>query len=135
MLFNPGNKEENIVIEDQSRNTGENIQFTKKILEGRDPELKTGLILQKPYMERRAYATAMKQWPEIEWQVTSPNVTYDDYIEKFDEERLIHIIVGDTWRIKEYAEQGYQIPQEMPDEVEASLKELIKKGYTKHIDT
>lgn len=134
-LIELGNKENNLVIEDQSRNTGENIQFTKKLLEGHDPELKTGLIVQKPYMERRAYAAAMKQWPEIEWQVTSPTITYDDYIEKFDEERLINIIVGDTWRIKEYAKQGYQIPQEMPDEVETSLKELIKKGYTKHIDS
>lgn len=128
-----------IIIEDQAQNCGENISFTKKILEEKYRTnlegLKTGLIVQKPYMERRAYAAATKQWPEIEWSVTSPNISYEDYIDQFDEERLIHIMVGDTWRIKDYAEKGFQTPQEMPEEVEKSLKELINRGYTQHIRT
>ena len=132
-LLELNHNEENIIIEDQSTNTGENIQFTKKIVEELDLDYQTGLLVQKPYMERRAYATACQQWPEIDWQVTSPDISYEDYIEKFDEERLIHIIVGDTWRIKDYAKKGFQIPQEMPDEVEEAMNILIKKGYTKHI--
>lgn len=122
-----------IIVEDQATNSGENVQLTKKILADKYPDLETGLIVQKPYMERRAYATAMKQWPEIKWQATSPNISYDDYIDKHDEERLINLVVGDTWRVKEYAKQGFQIPQDMPEEVETAMKNLIDRGYTKHI--
>lgn len=132
-LIERGVPAQKIIIEDKATNCGENVLFTKELLADND-DLKTGLIVQKPYMERRAYATATQQWPEMGWQVTSPNISYENYIEKHDEEKLIHIIVGDTWRIKAYAEKGFQIPQDMSEEVENSLKQLINKGYTKHID-
>lgn len=122
-----------IIIEDKSTNCGENVQFTKEILKDRDPAVTTGIIVQKPYMERRAFATAEKQWPAIDWQVTSPNISYDDYINDNDEVRLINILVGDTQRVVEYAKAGYQIEQEMPEEVEQALEYLIEKGYTKHL--
>lgn len=124
---------DDITVEDKSTNCGENVTFTKEILKDHEPALQTGLIVQKPYMERRALATASKQWPEIEWQVTSSNVSYDDYIKKYDEAKLIHIMVGDTWRVKDYAAKGFQTEQEMPEEVETALKKLIDRGYTKHI--
>jgi len=75
-----------IIIEDKATNCGENVQFTKALLEDRDPPLTTGIVVQKPYMERRAFATVEKQWPEIQWQVSSPNISYDDYINDNDEE-------------------------------------------------
>lgn len=122
-----------IIVEDQATNCGENVQFTKAILTQNYPNLKSGVIVQKPYMERRAYATACKQWPEIDWKVTSPTISYEAYIEQYDEDRLINIMVGDTQRVRDYAEKSFQIPQDMPEEVEKSLKELINRGYTKHI--
>lgn len=122
-----------IIIEDKAKNCGENVQFTKEILKDREPPLTSGVIVQKPYMERRAFATAEKQWPEIDWFVTSPNLTYDQYIHDNDEERLIHLLVGDTQRVIEYADKGYQTPQDMPDNVREALDALIKKGYTKHL--
>lgn len=132
-LIELGIKEKDITIEDKASNCGENVTFTKEILQKEKPDLATGLIVQKPYMERRSHATACKQWPEIEWQVTSPRISYDEYIEKFDEERLINIMVGDTQRIKEYADKGFQTRQEIPENVEEALQKLIDKDYTKHI--
>ena len=129
-LLELGLPEDKIIVEDQATNCGENVQLTKPLVPS---HLQTGIVVQKPYMERRAYATACQQWPELSWQVTSPTMSYEGYIEKFDEDRLIHILVGDTSRVKDYAEKGFQIPQDMPQEVENSLKELINKGYTKHI--
>jgi len=122
-----------IIIEDKATNCGENVQFTKALLEDRDPPLTTGIVVQKPYMERRAFATVEKQWPEIQWQVSSPNISYDDYINDNDEERLINILVGDTQRVIEYAKSGYQTVQDMPDDVKQAMETLIKKGYTKHL--
>ena len=75
-----GADEDCIIIEDQATNCGENIQFTKAILQQKMPEVKTGLITQKPYMGRRAYATACKQWPKINWRVNTPAISYEDYV-------------------------------------------------------
>jgi hypothetical protein len=57
-LMELGGKEKDIIIEDKSTNCGENVTFTKELLKDNDPEVQTGLIIQKPYMERRALATA-----------------------------------------------------------------------------
>src|SRR5262249_900454 len=71
---------ENILIEPNSTNTGENIQFTKRLLaeKGFDPH--QFIVVQKPYMERRSYATFRQYWPEKEVIVTSPQVSFRDYL-------------------------------------------------------
>src|SRR6266545_7469731 len=65
-----------ILIEPTSTNTGENIVFTKRLLavHGLDPQ--RFIVVQKPYMERRSYATFRKFWPEKEVLVTSPQVSF-----------------------------------------------------------
>jgi len=125
--------EDKIISEDKATNCGENIQFSKALLAERNIPVETGIIVQKPYMERRAYAAACKQWPEMSWQVTSPKISYDGYLKDQNEGRLINIMVGDTARIIDYAKKGFQTEQEMPETIENSLKELINRGYNKHI--
>src|SRR5882672_10609062 len=67
-----GVPEDRILIENRSTNTGENVLFTKQLLaeKGLDPQ--TFIVVQKPYMERRSYATFRKVWPEKQVRVTSP---------------------------------------------------------------
>src|SRR3954447_19359159 len=48
---------ESILIEPHSTNTGENIEFTKRLLAERGLDLQKFIVVQKPYMERRAFAT------------------------------------------------------------------------------
>ena len=55
---------ERIVIENRSTNTGENVQFTRQLLAERQLFPQRFILVQKPYMERRSYATFTKQWPE-----------------------------------------------------------------------
>lgn len=125
---------EAILIENQSTNTGENITFTQKLLEERGLECKTFILAQKPYMERRTYATFMKQWPGKEILVTSPQMTMAEYPnEEISFERMLNIMVGDLQRIKLYPEKGFQIPQEMPDEVWQAFEKLVALGYNKHL--
>ena len=62
-----GVPKEKILLEDKSTNTGENIQFTKALLDAENIVVQKIILVQKPYMERRAYATCKKQWPEVEW--------------------------------------------------------------------
>lgn len=134
VAFNMGVPKENILIENKSTNTGDNIIFTKKLLEERNIQPDKFIVVQKPYMERRAYATFKKIWPDKELIVTSPPISFEEYPDELrSREDVIGIIVGDLQRIKIYPERGFQIPQEIPSEVWDAYEKLIEAGYTKHI--
>ena len=133
-----GVPEEHILIENRSTNTGENILFTKRLLakEGIDPQ--RFILVQKPYMERRSYATFRRLWPEKDVLVTSPQVSFDEYLDTYSSQELsrddvVSIMVGDLQRIKLYPGKGFQIYQEIPGDVWAAYKELVKAGYDKYL--
>ena len=69
-----------MLIESRSTNTGENVSFTRQLLAERGLDPPRFILVQKPYMERRTFATFKKVWPEPEIAVTSPQVTMDDYL-------------------------------------------------------
>ncbi len=56
-----------------------------------------------------------------------------DPTEKIPMELIIHIIVGDLQRLKEYPEKGFQIRQEIPGGVWNVYLELLEKGFTHHL--
>jgi uncharacterized SAM-binding protein YcdF (DUF218 family) len=135
-----GVPKDRILIENQSTNTGENIRFTKQLLAGRGFTPEKLIVVQKPYMERRAYATFRVSWPEVEVLVTSPQLAFEEYLERrVDEsitrEQIISIMVGDLQRIKVYPDKGFQIPQPIPDDVWSAYENLIKAGYDRHLIT
>lgn len=47
-----------------------------------------------------------------------------------DATKVINMLVGDTQRITLYAERGFAIPQEFPDDVEQAYRRLVEAGYT-----
>ncbi|HWB26428.1 MAG TPA: YdcF family protein [Chitinophagaceae bacterium] len=125
---------ESILIENMSTNTGENIQFTQKLLKEKDIDPQSFIVVQKPYMERRSYATFKQHWPEKKLMVTSPQISFEDYPnDEIPLERVINIMVGDLQRIKEYPAKGFQIYQEIPAPVWDAYNQLIAAGYNKHL--
>jgi uncharacterized SAM-binding protein YcdF (DUF218 family) len=125
---------EKILIENKSTNTGENVEFTKRLLTEHGLDFNSFILVQKPYMERRTYATFMKVWPGKKFIVTSPQIAFKDYPNDIiTKEMAINIMVGDLQRIKIYPEKGYQIYQEIPDKVWSAGQKLIELGYTKHL--
>ncbi len=70
---------ERILIEAGSTNTGENVDLSRKLLLERNVRPKKAIVVQKPYMERRAYATFRKRWPDLEVILTSPRLDFDAY--------------------------------------------------------
>ena len=129
-----GVPEEKILIENQSTNTGENIKFTRKLLSEHSFDPKNFIVVQKPYMERRAYATFKKVWPEKEFIIISPQITFEDYPNgDLSKDYIINIMVGDLQRIKTYPERGFQISQEIPADVWDACEKLVAAGYTKHL--
>lgn len=130
----PSNK---IIIEDKSTNTGENIRFTFDLLAKLHIPTNSMILVQKPYMERRTYATFKKQWPNPETSitVTSPQISYEDYVHNgaISKEAIINVMVGDMQRIREYPKKGFQIEQDIPEQVWQSFEALKARGFTKHL--
>jgi uncharacterized SAM-binding protein YcdF (DUF218 family) len=129
---------EKILVEDKSTNTGENVLFTKQLLQQKQIVADKFIVVQKPYMERRSFATFKRVWPEKEVLVTSPPVSFEEYLTSYSNRELtsddvIGIMVGDLQRIKVYAERGFQIPQEVPPDVWSAYDELVRAGYNQHL--
>jgi len=129
---NMGVPEEAILIEKKSQNTGENYEFAIKLLNKHGIEPKTVIAVQKPYMERRTYATGKVWWPNMKFIVTSPPISIEDYPNESNNynEHWVHSMVGDLQRIKEYPKKGFQIEQEIPNEVWEAYECLVSLGYT-----
>jgi uncharacterized SAM-binding protein YcdF (DUF218 family) len=131
---NRGVPDNRILVESRSTNTGENIIRVQELFEARGMNPYTVIVVQKPYMERRAYATAKLHWPDREIIVTSPQLSLAEYPnEEITAEQLVHIMVGDLQRIPLYGRLGYQIPQEVPDDVWRAFETLVALGYTSHL--
>jgi uncharacterized SAM-binding protein YcdF (DUF218 family) len=127
-----------ILIESKSTNTGENVKFTRKLLAERGIDPQTFIVVQKPYMERRSLATFLNYWPEKQVVVTSPQVSFADYLAQYTHSSLspddvVGIMAGDLQRIKFYPELGYQIAQEIPDDVWEAFEQLVDAGYDKYL--
>ncbi|HEV7621685.1 MAG TPA: YdcF family protein [Flavisolibacter sp.] len=129
-----GVPEKNILIENKSTNTGQNILFTQQLLKGNNLDPQSFIVVQKPYMERRSYATFKKHWPDKDLGVTSPQIDFEKYPTKeIPAEQVINIMVGDLQRIMIYPEKGFQVYQEVPEDVKEAYNQLIALGYDQHI--
>ena len=123
-----------ILIENQSTNTGENIMFTQQLLKTKGMDIQRFIVVQKPYMERRSYATFKKHWPDKELMVTSPQIPFEEYAnDEIPMEKVIHIMAGDLQRIKLYPAKGFQIHQAIPGDVWEGYERLIALGFDQHL--
>ncbi|GLY35256.1 hypothetical protein Amsp01_012800 [Amycolatopsis sp. NBRC 101858] len=119
-----------ILVEPKATNTAENFEFTRDLLHERGTQVASALILSRPYQQRRAYATAKKLWPEVEFLCSAIQQPLADYVESIgDPKRVIDMLVGDTQRLNVYADAGYAIAQQIPADVEAAYDRLVTAGY------
>lgn len=129
-----GVPEKDILLEDKSRNTKENILFTRELLEHNGILSGRLLGVHQPFMERRITAAMGVYWPEADFQVTSPQVTIEEYLadakrQGVSENASISVIVGDFQRMDLYARLGYQLPQHIPEEAWEAFHQLVALGY------
>lgn len=120
-----------LLLEPHSTNTGENVRFTRELLATRSLTVQSVIAVQKPYMERRTFATIRRQWPEMALQVSSPPLDFAPYCDSTLPVRdIIEFMVGDLQRVMEYPKLGFMIPQEVPERVLAAYKTLVIAGFT-----
>ncbi|MCX4235522.1 YdcF family protein [Streptomyces ortus] len=128
-----------VLVEPRARNTGENIRFSKAVLEEAGVDVSSVLLISKPYEERRAYATARKLWPGVEIVSASTPMTFSEYVDSIGDVRLvIDMLVGALQRLLIYPEQGFMISQQVPDHVLRAYERLCHEGFTSrllHTDT
>lgn len=123
-----------ILVEPRARNTGENIRFSRKLLEEAGVNVSSVLLISKPYEERRAYATARKLWPTVEVVSASSPMTLDEYVDSIGDARLvIDMLVGALQRLLVYPAQGFMISQPVPDDVLAAYDRLRDEGFTSRL--
>jgi uncharacterized SAM-binding protein YcdF (DUF218 family) len=134
IAMNMGVPKQNILIENKSTNTGENIVFTRALLQNNNLDPESFIVVQKPYMERRSYATFKMHWPHKKLIVTSPQISFSAYpTGEIHLPDIINIMVGDLQRIKLYAEKGFQIPQQIPAHIWQAYETLVSMGYNKQL--
>ncbi len=123
-----------IMIEDRSTNTGENILNSKNLFKDRGVNIKSAILVHKPYMERRTLATVQRFWPELQTVISSPQIKYENYAtDEIPSDEIIQIMVGDFQRILIYPEKGFQIKQEVTKEAMCAFELLRKNGYSKYL--
>ena len=133
-----GVPEADIILEDKSRNTKENIEFTRALLE--ELGIPHGHILgvHQPFMERRIVAAMGVYWPQQSFSVTAPQVSIPCYLERAKQQGItenasVSVIVGDFQRIELYAQLGYQLPQYIPPEAWEAYHALVAMGFDKQL--
>ena len=133
-----GVPERDIILEPASTNTKENILFTRKKLESLGLAHTRILGVHQPFMERRIKAAMGVYWPDLDFQVTSPQITISQYLERARQQGVspnasVSVIVGDFQRMDLYAKLGYQLPQHIPEAAWAAFRELVEMGYDKQL--
>ncbi len=134
-----GVPKERILVENRSTNTGENVQFTRQLLaeKGLDPQ--SFIVVQKPYMERRSYATFRKVWPEKAARGdVAAGVDGRRICSEYSHDALSPDDVVASWSAicsgsGCYPAKGFQIHQDIPDDVWRAYEELVKAGYDKYL--
>jgi uncharacterized SAM-binding protein YcdF (DUF218 family) len=125
---------EAILVEPRARNTGENIRFSRTLLEEHSVPVSSVLLVSKPYEERRANATARKLWPEVEWVSASAPMSLTEYVDSIQDARLvIDMLVGAQQRLMIYPHHGFMAEQHIPEDVAAAYQRLRDAGFTSRI--
>ncbi|MFJ9692565.1 YdcF family protein [Kitasatospora sp. NPDC101183] len=125
-----------VLQEPAARNTGENIRFSREVLEAAGVQARSVLLVTTPYMERRAYATCRKVWPHVEAVCASAPMELDDYAKTIgDDSLVIDSLVGDLQRVIEYPGLGFAVAQEVPETVRDAYQRLLADGFDSRLLT
>ncbi|MGH3239649.1 MAG: YdcF family protein [Spirillospora sp.] len=128
-----------LLLEETAANTGENITASRRLLAERGVAVESGILVAKPYMTRRALATARRQWAGVRWAASAPELGFEAFAqnerqdERQDERQFVELMVGDLQRMVVYAERGFQVPMPVPPAVWAAYEELVRLGFDRHV--
>ncbi|MCS7479169.1 YdcF family protein [Umezawaea endophytica] len=119
-----------ILVEPDAANTGDNIRLSCLLLDKHGIVPTTVLVVSKPYMQRRAFATCGAVWPEVDVVCASEELALADYVRSIGDEKLvIDMLVGDLQRVVEYPKLGFATDQHVPVGVTEAYDRLLEGGF------
>lgn len=125
---------EAVLVESNATNTGQNITFSRQVLTDAGSNPSSVMLICMPYMQRRAYATCRRAWPEVEVTCASESLTFEGYARRISDPPLaLDMVVGDLQRIMLYPSRGFAIEQEIPAEVRTAYDRLVVAGFTSRL--
>ncbi len=114
-------------VEERAQNTGDNFVFGRAIAEAAGHWVAKLLVVAKPYMTRRGFATGRKVWPEVGLVMQCEEIDVADYFAReADPERTLLALIGDLHRIVVYPALGFHIEQPVPQSVVAAMGRLVE---------
>lgn len=122
---------ENIVLEKEASNTGENILFSSEIVRKMKPNTRSVVLVHKPFMSLRFLATAEAQWPspQPKFYTTCESVSFEDYCRTRGLEAVAWEMLGDFKRMDEYVEKGFQTKQDIPEAAREAFERIVSSGF------
>jgi prolyl-tRNA editing enzyme YbaK/EbsC (Cys-tRNA(Pro) deacylase) len=122
-----------MLLEERATNTGENITLSLKLLSERGLTPRSFILVQKPFMLRRSYATAIAQSGGAmrgdNLQTSSPELDPRSDAYAGSLRRTIEMAVGALHRTAVYPSLGFQAFQFVPRHVWAALGALVRAGF------
>lgn len=134
-----GVKEEDIFVEMHSTNTGDNFRFSIKLLEEMNYKYNNIIIVHAPFNLKRTYSCAKIFLKDKKLIMSSFIKSFDVYIKELKKKDAasiyndISVIVGDVQRMIVYPQFGWQIENDVPENVIKSYTILKDLGFTKFI--
>ncbi|MEA5358275.1 YdcF family protein [Amycolatopsis sp., V23-08] len=123
-----------ILVEPQAANTGANITLSRDLLIGAGLTPDSVLLISMPYMERRAFATCRRLWPEVAVTCTSAPLTLEEYVKTIgDAAEVVDMMIGDLQRVMIYPKCGFAIEQPVPPAVAAAFDRLVAAGFNSRL--
>lgn len=117
-----------VIIENQSTNTAENIGFTAALLEREHPELTFGrglrqvLVVASPSRLRRVRLTLRLLQPDVKTMRCLPPTDYDTEAALYTRQGIDYIahLCGELDRLVSYPQRGWITPEPLPEPVTAA---------------
>jgi hypothetical protein len=116
---------ENILLEETSTNTLENIRFSAALLRREGLEPHRVILITQPVLQRRAWATALRQWREAEFLNCPPPAKAG--LDGADPDRIASmraLALGEIERLRRYSATGDIEPQRLPADVERAYRTI-----------
>ncbi len=121
----PDIPEEDILIEDRSTNTGQNIYFLKEMAFHKWPEhnfskgISSVMLVCNAARQRRTWLTWRKILPEVHAINCPPETTYDQEKELFRSKgrALESLLLGEMERILDYPDKDFIVEEKIPEDV------------------
>jgi len=114
-----------ILLEENARNTGQNVEFGMKVAAAAGAQINSVSIVCKPFLARRALLTFKMQFPGLETVPCPPPGEASCHIDRPMSEFVARLI-GELERLGKYTSEGYISPAIIPAEVQAQSSQLEK---------